>query len=66
MLGIMLSLLLASVALSTVAGATHLFDRNLVYHSPFVNAPHVSLFFPIVVCNPFTLVGCSCHTTQIP
>ncbi|KAI0807617.1 PhoD-like phosphatase-domain-containing protein [Fomes fomentarius] len=38
----MLSLLLASVALSAVTDATHLFDRNLVYHSPFVNAPHLS------------------------
>ncbi|KAI0831518.1 PhoD-like phosphatase-domain-containing protein [Trametes gibbosa] len=39
----MLSVLIASLALScALSGATELFDRNLAYSSPFVNAPHLS------------------------
>ncbi|RDX56550.1 hypothetical protein OH76DRAFT_1426103 [Lentinus brumalis] len=38
----MLSALLVSVALSVLAGATDLFDRNLAYASPFTNAIHLS------------------------
>ncbi|KAH9857089.1 PhoD-like phosphatase-domain-containing protein [Lenzites betulinus] len=39
----MFSALLASFVLSgALAGATELFDRNLAYSSPFVNAPHLS------------------------
>ncbi|KAI0372864.1 hypothetical protein BV20DRAFT_963278 [Pilatotrama ljubarskyi] len=34
--------LLASATLSAFASATELFDRNIAYHSPFVNAPHLS------------------------
>ncbi|PIL24183.1 hypothetical protein GSI_13936 [Ganoderma sinense ZZ0214-1] len=39
----MFSLLLASLAsLSSLAGAQHLFDRNLAYSSPFANSPYLS------------------------
>ncbi|CDO72907.1 hypothetical protein BN946_scf185002.g92 [Trametes cinnabarina] len=38
----MLSLLLVCVALGVSSNATVLFDRNLAYSSPFVNAPHLS------------------------
>ncbi|KAI0647252.1 PhoD-like phosphatase-domain-containing protein [Trametes meyenii] len=38
----MISVLFMGVALSAVAGATELFDRNLAYSSPFTNTPHLS------------------------
>ncbi|KAI0362352.1 hypothetical protein OH77DRAFT_1432930 [Trametes cingulata] len=38
----MLAALLTSVTLCVFASATELFDRNLAYHSPFVNSPHAT------------------------
>ncbi|EIW60084.1 uncharacterized protein TRAVEDRAFT_145154 [Trametes versicolor FP-101664 SS1] len=38
----MISALFTGFALCVVAGATELFDRNLAYSSPFVDAPHLS------------------------
>ena len=64
----MLSILIASVALSVATGATELFDRNLAYSSPFVNTPHVSDV--AVVSHKLELIqyllGSSCHTTHVP
>lgn len=45
-------LLLTSVTLNALAGATELFDRNLAYSSPFSNAHHVSVSD---ICNGATL-----------
>ncbi len=63
----MLSALLVSVALSVLAGATDLFDRNLAYASPFTNAIHVSTnAFGGSVSHTYCPYLHSCHTTLAP